>query len=114
MPSKDLQELLIKRYEQFNFFTKFAKNRKFKSDFPQGKMLRNFFDGKGVSFPQKLRNFFKKIYSKNNDFNFKNLKNTKSPTMSSKHVQKPLIMSNEQFKNFSKLLFFRFMYYHVN
>ena len=54
MPSKDLQELLIKRYEQFNFFTKFAKNRKFKSDFPLGKMQGKFFDEKGDSPPQKL------------------------------------------------------------
>ena len=60
MPSKDLQELLIKRYEQFNFFTKFAKNRKFKSDFPPGKMQGKFFDEKGDSPPQKLGDFFKK------------------------------------------------------
>ena len=54
MSSKDLLEPLIKRYEQFNFFTKFAKNRKFKSDFPLGKMQGKFFDEKCDSPPQKL------------------------------------------------------------
>ena len=54
MPSKGLQETLIKSYEQFHIFTKFAKNRKFKSDFPLGKMQGNFFDKKGDSPPQKL------------------------------------------------------------
>ena len=60
MPSKDLQELLIKRYEQFKFFTKFAKNRNFKGDIPRGKMVSKFFDEKGVSAPQKVSDFFKK------------------------------------------------------
>ena len=60
MPSKDLQKLQIKRYEQFKIFTKFAKNRKFKSDFPPGKMQGTFFDEKGDSPPQKLGDFFKK------------------------------------------------------
>ena len=76
MLSKDLQEPLIKRYEQFNFFTKFAKNRKFKSDFPPGKMQGIFFYEEGDSPPQKLGDFFKKMISKNNDFRFKNMKNT--------------------------------------
>ena len=76
MPSKGLQEPLIKRYEQFKFFTKFAKNRKFKGDIPRGKMLSKFFDEKGVSAPQKVSDFFKKMVSKNNDFRYKNMKNT--------------------------------------
>ena len=75
MPSKDLQELQIKRYEQFKFFTKFAKNRKFKSDFPLGKMQGKFFDEKGDSPPQKHGDL-KKMISKNNDFRPKNMKNT--------------------------------------
>ena len=76
MSSKDLQEPLIKRYEQFNFFTKFAKNRKFQSDIPRGKMLSKFFDEKGVSAAQKVSDFLKKMVSKNNDFRYKNMKNT--------------------------------------
>ena len=76
MPSKGLQEPLIKRYEQFKFFTKFAKNRKFKSDIPRGKMQGNFFDKKGDSALQKNSDFFKKMISKNNDFRAKNMKNT--------------------------------------
>ena len=60
MLSKDLQEPSIKRYEQFKFFTKFAKKRNFKSDFPPGKMYGKFFDEKGDSPPQKLGDFFKK------------------------------------------------------
>ena len=76
MPSKILQEPSIKRYEQFKFFTKGAKNRKFKGDIPRGKMLRKFFDEKGVSAPHKLSDFVKKMVSKNNDFRFKNMKNT--------------------------------------
>ena len=52
------------------------KLRKFKSDFPRGKMLSKFFDEKGVSAPQKVSDFFKKMVSKNNDFRYKNMKNT--------------------------------------
>ena len=52
-------------YEQFIFLTKFAKNLKFQSDLPPGKMLGEFFDEKGVSAPQKLSYFFKtKWYQK--------------------------------------------------
>ena len=51
------------------------KIRKFKSDFPRGKQLKNLY-GKGVSAPQKLSDFFKKMVSKNNDFSMKNMKNT--------------------------------------
>ena len=76
MPSKGLQEPLIKRYEQFKFFAKFTKNRKFKSDFPPGKDTLRMFDEKGVSAPQKLSDFFKNMVSKNNDFILKNMKNT--------------------------------------
>ena len=47
---------------------------------------RNFFDGKGVSAPHKLSDFFKKMVSKNNDFRYKNMKNTLSPKMTSKGV----------------------------
>ena len=50
------------------------------------KTAPKFLDGKGVSAPQKLSDFFKKIVSKNNDFNFKNIKNTLSPKMTSKGV----------------------------
>ena len=57
-------------------FTKIAKNRKFKSDFPPGKMLGEFFNEKGVSAPQKFSDFFKNMVSQNNDFRIKNLKNT--------------------------------------
>ena len=60
MPSKGLLEPLIKSDEQFQIFTKFAKNHKFKSDFPLGKMQGKFFDEKGDSPPQKLGDFFKK------------------------------------------------------
>ena len=52
-------------YEQYTFLTKFAKNLKFQSDLPPGKMLGEFFDEKGVSAPQKLSYFFKtKWYQK--------------------------------------------------
>ena len=64
------------RYELFKFFVKFEKKRKFKSDFPRWKRLGEFFDEKGVSAPQKLSGFFKKMVSKNNDFRRKNMKNT--------------------------------------
>ena len=60
----------------------------------------NFFDKKGVSAPQKLSDFFKKMVSKNNDFRFKNMNNTKNPKMTSKGVQEPLIKSYEQIWNF--------------
>ena len=49
-------------------------------------MLGEFFDEKGVSAPQKLSDFFKKMVSKNNDFRFKNMNNTKNPKMTSKGV----------------------------
>ena len=39
-------------------------------------MLGEFFDEKGVSAPQKLSDFFKKMVSKNNDFRLKKMKNT--------------------------------------
>ena len=52
------------------------KVRKYKSDFPRGKTAQKFLDGKGVSAPQKLSDFFKKMVSKNNDFSCKNMKNT--------------------------------------
>ena len=52
-------------YEQFIFLTKFAKNVKFQSDLPPGKMLGKFFDEKSISAPQKLSYFFKtKWYQK--------------------------------------------------
>ena len=38
-------------------------------------MLGEFFDEKGVSAPQKLSDFFKKMVSKNNDFRLKKMKN---------------------------------------
>ena len=76
----------MKRYEQFKFFVKFAKKHKFKSDFPLWKMHGEFFDEKGVSAPQKLSDFFKKMVSKNNDFRYKNMKNSQSPKMTSKSV----------------------------
>ena len=49
-------------------------------------MLGVVFDEKGVSAPQKLSDFFKKKVSKNNDFRFKNMKNTLSPNMISESV----------------------------
>ena len=39
-------------------------------------MLGEFFDEKGVSAPQKLSDFFKKMVSKNNEFSLKDMKNT--------------------------------------
>ena len=40
------------------------KIRKFKSDFPRKKLVRKFLEGKGVSSPQNLTVFFKKMVSK--------------------------------------------------
>ena len=62
------------------------KNRKFKSDIPCGKKQGNFFDKKGDSALQKNCDFFKKNISKNNDFRYKNMKNSQSPKMTSKSV----------------------------
>ena len=60
-----------KLQKQFKFFTKFAKNRKFNSDFPLGKMLGKFLMEK-LSPP--LRNlvfFSQKMVTRNNDFRSK-------------------------------------------
>ena len=39
------------------------------------------------------------MLSKNNDFHFKNLKNTTSPKNTSKYLKEPLIKSYERFKS---------------
>ena len=51
------------------------KFRKFKADFPSENGSKILYR-KGVSAPQKLSDFFKKMVSKNNDFSSKNIKNT--------------------------------------
>ena len=58
-------------------------------------------DGKGVSAPQKLGDFFKKMVSKNNDFSRKTLKlfkNIESPNMVSKRLYGHYLKSYEQIK----------------
>ena len=98
MPSKRFQEPLMEWYEQFNFFAKFAKKHKYKSDFPPVKMVGKFLTKK-VSQPPRRLVFFSKKGIKNNDFRPKNMKNSKSQKITSKGVQEPLIKSYEQILN---------------
>ena len=54
----------MKRYEQFKFFIKFKKKRKFKSDFPRGKMLGKFLTKKASQPHRNFVIFSKKWYQK--------------------------------------------------
>ena len=99
MSSKRFQEPLMEWYEQFNFFAKFAKKHKYKSDFPPVKMVGKFLTKKVSQPPRSLVFFFQKKGIKNNDFRPKNMKNSKSQKITSKGVQEPLIKSYEQILN---------------
>ena len=52
------------RYEPFKVFIKFAKNRRFKTDFVLEKTLGEFFNEKCVSAHQIFSDFFKQMVSK--------------------------------------------------
>ena len=58
--------------KQFKYLTKFAKNCKFNSDFPLGKMLGKFLMEKPSAPLRNLVIFSKKNDEKNNDFSSKN------------------------------------------
>ena len=69
--SKSLWEFYLRSYNHFKFESKEIEGR-----FPPRKMAQKFLEGNGVSAPQTLSKIFKKMESKNNDFRFKNMKNT--------------------------------------
>ena len=58
--------------KQFKYLTKFAKNCKFNSDFPLGKMLDKFLMEKPSPPLRNLVIFSKEMVTRNNDFSSKN------------------------------------------
>ena len=90
-----------KLQKQFKFFTKFAKNRKFNSDFPLGKMLGKFLMEKPSPPPRKFGVFYKKNGNKKQSVvkTIKKFKNIESPKMVSKRLYGHYLRSYEQIKN---------------
>ena len=89
--------------KQFKYLTKFAKNCKFNSDFPLGKMLGKFLMEKPSPPLRNLVIFSKKMMKKTMISAVKTLekfKNIESPKMVSKWLYGHYLRSYEQIKNF--------------
>ena len=88
---------------QFKFFTKFATNLKFNSDFHLSRMLDKFLMKKPTPPLRNLVIFSKKMVTKNNDLTVKTIKkfkNIESPKMVSKRLYGHYLRSYERIKNF--------------